>query len=89
MTADETVCFKVLDSYARTRHNCFLAEMNPSKSGYLLCFRPAGGTNVELRYECRYLVIPLHEMHSIGSLASMPASVAQVLDSELFRLPRF
>jgi len=28
MTLEETICFKMLDEYATSRHRCFLAEMN-------------------------------------------------------------
>jgi hypothetical protein len=42
MTPEERRFFELLDGYARTRHQCFLAEMTFHKEerGYFLCFRP-------------------------------------------------
>jgi hypothetical protein len=42
MTPDESTFFRLLDGYARTRHQCFLAEMtfHTEERGYFLCFRP-------------------------------------------------
>ena len=43
---EETSCFKLLDGYSRSQHDCFLAEMFPDAAGtnYTLCFRPTGGS---------------------------------------------
>jgi hypothetical protein len=42
MTSDESKFFELLDTYARTRYECFLAEMtfHNEERGYALCFRP-------------------------------------------------
>jgi len=42
MTPEETRFFESVDGYARTRHECFLAEMtfHNEERGYFLCFRP-------------------------------------------------
>jgi hypothetical protein len=42
MTPEESTFFRLLDGYARTRHQCFLAEMtlHTEERGYFLCFRP-------------------------------------------------
>ena len=44
MTTEESTFFRLLDGYARTRHQCFLAEMtfHNEERGYFLCFRPLG-----------------------------------------------
>lgn len=45
MSPEETLCFKLLDGHARTKHACFLAEFFPKgrRDGfYLCCFRPVG-----------------------------------------------
>ena len=46
MTVEQTSCFKLLDGYSRSQHDCFLAEMFPDAAGtnYTLCFRPTGGS---------------------------------------------
>jgi len=42
MTTEESTFFRLLDGYARTQHQCFLAEMtfHTEERGYFLCFRP-------------------------------------------------
>jgi|ERR1700739_1953410 len=42
MTPEESTFFRLLDGYARTRHQCLLAEMtfHNEERGYFLCFRP-------------------------------------------------
>lgn len=42
MTPEESTFFQLLDGYARTRHQCFLAEMDlrTEALGYSVCFRP-------------------------------------------------
>jgi hypothetical protein len=42
MTPEESTFFRLLDGYARTRHQCFVAEMtlHTEERGYFLCFRP-------------------------------------------------
>ena len=42
MTPEESTFFTLLDGYARSKHQCFLAEMTfpTEESGYSLCFRP-------------------------------------------------
>jgi len=89
MTLEETNCFKMLDEYARTRHRCFLAEMDlkPEKANYALCFRPTGGgSDSPNRYACRYLYIGAEEVGIIGQ--TLPASIIEMLDRELPALPQ-
>jgi hypothetical protein len=89
MTLEETNCFKMLDEYARSRHRCFLAEMdlNADKAHYTLCFRPTavdkGSPN---RYACRYLHIAAEKVGAAGK--SLPTSVIEMLDRELPTLPQ-
>jgi hypothetical protein len=42
LTQDKTRFFQLVDAYAGTRHQCFLAEMtfHNEERGYFLCFRP-------------------------------------------------
>jgi len=42
MTSEESTFFTLLDGYARSKHQCFLAEMTffTEERGYFLCFRP-------------------------------------------------
>ena len=89
MTLEETNCFKMLDEYARSRHRCFLAEMNLSadKTHYALCFRPTGGNkDSPNRYACRYLHIGAEQVGTAGH--SLPPSIVEMLDRELPILPQ-
>ena len=91
MTLEETNCFKTLDGYSRTRHRCFLAEMdlNPSQAYYSLCFRPTGVTkDSPNRYACLYLRINAEEVRTAGQQQVLPASVIEMLDRELPTLPQ-
>jgi hypothetical protein len=81
----------MLDRYSRTRHRCFLAEMdlNASQAYYSLCFRPTGGTkDSPNRYACLYLRINAEELKTAGQQHVVPASITQMLDKELPTLPR-
>ena len=42
MTPEKSTFFQLLDGYARSRHRCFLAEMDlrTEELGYSVCFRP-------------------------------------------------
>ena len=42
MTLEESTFFQLLDGYARSRHQCSLAEMDlrTEEIGYSVCFRP-------------------------------------------------
>ena len=63
------MCFKLLDSYARSQHHCFLAEMtlNAAKASYSLYFRPTGGDgNSPNLYACRYVYIGVDEVGTAG-----------------------
>jgi hypothetical protein len=91
VTLEETNCFKMLDEYSRTRHRCFLAEMdlNAFQAYYSLCFRPTGGTeDSPNRYACLYLRINAEEVKNAGKQQVLPASITQMLDRELPTLPQ-
>jgi hypothetical protein len=88
MNADEVHCFKLIDKFPRTKHNCFLAEFD-ARGGdeYQLCFRPASGNRDSAsRYACRYLTIKTTDLKSIVLLESLPPWAAHLLDEELSRL---
>jgi hypothetical protein len=79
MTTDETQLFALLDKYARSRHGCFPAEMNPDKNNteYSLCFRPlAVRERSPDRYACRYVQLDIEEARSTGH-ARVLSSVIQ------------
>jgi len=89
MTAEETICFKLLDGYSRAHHACFLAEMDNTATDYTLCFRPTGVTKESRnRYACKYLKIGIEDVSSAARNGSLPLSTTKMLDKELCTLPR-
>lgn len=88
MTPDETRFFELVDDYARTRHRCFLAEMNlrTKELGYYLCFRPVESPNPSGQYACKYLMVPTEHVESAGHEEQLPPSLANQLDAELLEL---
>lgn len=86
MTLEETNWFKMLDGYSRTRHRCFLAEMdlNVAKAQYTLCFRPAAiSKDSPNRNACLYLHIAIEDVNTTGQEQVLPHSITQMLDREL------
>lgn len=91
MTSEETKFFQLLDTYARTRHRCFLAEMDlwTEEIGYTLCFRPLDvGENSPVRYACKYLKVPTDQVRAAGSRQQLPTSLVDQLDTELSELKK-
>jgi hypothetical protein len=88
---EETNCFKMLDEYSRSRHRCFLAEMDldAPQACYSLCFRPTQvSQDSPNRHECRYLRISAEEVTTAGQKQVLPGSITQMLDRELPALPQ-
>ena len=86
MSTVEARIFDLLDSYARARHQCFLAEMflEGSKREYVLCFRPLGVEKDSAgRYCCRYLRLATQEATALGQAQALSSSLAEKLDNEL------
>jgi hypothetical protein len=79
----------MLDEYARSRHRCFLAEMDlhADKARYRLCFRPTGvSKDSPNRYACRYLFIGRKEVGAARRV--LPTSIIEMLDGALPTLPQ-
>ena len=51
MTTEESIFFRLADSYARTQHQCFLAEMSfrAQELGYFLCFCPLDESRILIK----------------------------------------
>jgi hypothetical protein len=89
MTPAETRFFQLIDDYARTRHRCFLAEMNPRtrELGYSVCFRPLSTSpNPSGRYACKYLMVSTEHVEAAGHGQELPPSLVDQLDAELSEL---
>ncbi len=84
MTADETICFKLLDDYARAHHGCFLAEMFSSGTAYTICFRAdAVQRESQSGYACKYLKIGIADVGSAARGGALPSSTIEIVDKEL------
>jgi hypothetical protein len=83
MTLDKTTFFQLVDAYARTRHGCFLAEMDlrTEELGYFLCFRPLGASDAY-----KYLMVSTEDVKSAVSRQQLPTSLVDQLDAELPKL---
>ena len=89
MTPTETRFFELVDHYARTRHACFLAEMNfrTKELGYDLCFRPTGTSeNPTGRYAHKYLRIATELVEAAAHREQLEPFLASELDTELSKL---
>jgi hypothetical protein len=89
MTAEETICFKLLDEYSRTHYAYYLAELFLIGNDYTVCFRPAGvKRGSSNRYACRYLKIGADELATAARNRTLSALIAEMLDSQLSTLPQ-
>jgi len=80
--------FKLIDSYARQYHLCFLAEMflNKGQTEYILCFRPTEESQTSDRYACRYLNVNVGEIRILQQAQELTDSVRILLNKELATL---
>jgi len=86
MTPEETNCFTLLDNYARTRHQSFLAEffLSTIETDYVLCFRPiVGGEPSGTRHGCRYVYVRPDLVKTAGQENKLPDVISELLDREL------
>ena len=86
MTPEENNCFMLLDHYARTRHQCFLAEffLSTIETDYVLCFRPiAEDEHSRPPHRCRYIYVRPDVVITAGQENKLPELISELLDSEL------
>ena len=93
MTEQETRCFRVLDAYARSNHDCFVAEfwMQQGSSRYAVCFRPATVRKEDRDedvYACKYIELEPGDVLAAAATGSLPRTVADQLDAVLPLLTR-
>ena len=83
MTQDKTRFFQLVDDYARTRHRCFLTELDlwTEERGYSLCFRPLGASDAY-----KYLMVSTEDVKAAVSRLQLPTSLVDQLDAELPKL---
>jgi hypothetical protein len=90
-SSEKAAVFRLLDSYARNKHRCFVAEFDLAKAGtyFSVCFRPTGGTKDSPRpYAYRYLQIGAREAIEAVERNELPASIIEQLDKELPSVPQ-
>ena len=84
-----TEFFKLIDSYARAQHRCFLAELDigADPTVYTLCFRPSSSDRESPnRYACRYLTLAVVEVNRMVSAGSLDEATIDLLKRELLPL---
>ena len=90
-TEEWAVCFRLLDEYARTNHNCFVAELFLSTQSevYVGCFRAAGlEKDSPNRYACKYLQFGVEDIRAMSSANCLSVPLAKQLDDALSTLPQ-
>jgi hypothetical protein len=78
--------FGLLDQYARTNHQCFVAEMDPigeSESEFRVCFRATNDSVNPDIYACRYLEFASAEFEPLPTGGVLPLAVVEKLDNVL------
>jgi len=85
-SSEDAAVFRLLDSYSRNQHRCFVAEFgfDKAEADYVVCFRPTGGTkDSPNRYACRYLHFGSTDIKEAAERKELPTSVIEQLDKEL------
>ena len=81
-----SLVFNVLDSYARKRYQCFLAEMTPldGRTRFNLCFRPLSVNHgASTRPDCTYLELSAADVSQISGSGALGPSAKEKLDRNL------
>jgi hypothetical protein len=83
MAPDKKRFFQLVDAYARTRHRCFLAEMDLRTEGlgYFMCFHSLGASDAY-----KYLMVSTEDVKAAVSRRQLPTSLVDQLDAELPKL---
>ena len=85
-SSEGAVVFRLLDDYCRSKHRCFVAELDLDKAGrhYRVCFRPTGGTKHSPNRDAgRYLEIGIGCIMEVAEEKALPASITELLDRDL------
>lgn len=84
---ERTVCFKLLDEYARTKHRCFVTEffLPVGTEVYFICLRPV--ESATRRQACKYVQFGTEEIRTVASSQCLPLSISNGLDEALSLLP--
>ncbi len=87
-TQEQERCFKLMDDYARSKHNCYVAEffLSTRSGAYNVCFRPVGTDNSN-RYSCKYVELDVEDARAAVEAHCLPSNAADMLDQTLSKLP--
>jgi hypothetical protein len=91
MTSWEEEFFRLLDHYARERHNCFVAELflNKAKTKYVVCLRPTEESLTPLnRFACKYLEFDPNEVKKAVQENVLSPAMQEYTGRELLLLNR-
>jgi hypothetical protein len=85
MRSEYSRLFTLLDSYAREKFGCFLAELDLTKdrTDYRVCFRPISLRDSPNRYACKYFHIDMEEAKCAVEIGSLPLAITEQLTLEL------
>jgi hypothetical protein len=81
--------FAIIDKYVRTRHRCFVAELDFSRSKWVMCIRPTEENTRSLgrdAYACKYISLSLEEADEVASENALELKLMERIDRDLIRL---
>ena len=89
MHPQHSALFTIIDKYVRTRHRCFVAELDFSRPKWVMCIRP---TEENIRalaldaYAYKYISLSLEDADEISSANALGPKLMERIDRELSSL---
>ena len=86
MHPQHSALFTTSDKYVRTRHRCFVAELDFSQTKWVMCIRP---TEENIRalardvYACKYFSPSLEEADEVCTANALGSKLMERIDREL------
>jgi len=76
--------FKAIDDYVRVEHRCFVSELDPSQTEWVICVRPTNENTRTLdRYACKYFRLTLQEAGEVCTSNTLSSVLRLRIDSDL------
>jgi hypothetical protein len=89
-TEERERCFRLLDGYSRSKHNCFVSEffLSTQTGNYVVCFRPVSVTvddqlNDPNGYTCKYAHFEAALVREMAKRPSLPPTMESTLATAL------
>ena len=81
--------FTTFDKYVRTRHRCFIAELDFSSTQWVMCIRPTA-ENIRAFtqdvYTCKYISLSSEEAEEVSKANALGPKLMERIDRELSSL---